>query len=258
MPFETFDKFQQATIEDLREETKSCFDKANKLGPYEWSLRLTAYTEAQFYMQELDRRDGARIADRDYKLEKWVIGLIGLEIVLSLLGIWLSIQQGVNEDLLMGKQNTILTNLQKSTSDTASTINGLLQMTNTMNGSAASTASTLRSLQSTTETMNGAIQGQLALFYEPSLNVVWNPGNHRVNVINNGRTNVQLWGYKLGSAPEVIDRASRVISPNAGFELEFTGFYPQMEQSLPKGNGTIVSTPLILYFTNEKQEEFCA
>jgi hypothetical protein len=47
--------------------------------------------QAQVYLAELDRRkqaqervDNARIAERDYVLEKWVIGLIGAELVLAI------------------------------------------------------------------------------------------------------------------------------------------------------------------------------
>lgn len=50
--------------------------------------------EAQFYMQELERRDSERISKRDLRLELIVIALIGLEIVVAVLGTVYGVREG--------------------------------------------------------------------------------------------------------------------------------------------------------------------
>ncbi len=117
----TFNDFERANKRDLEEKANDCFRKyydANTGGLDKPALLL----EAQFYMNEMDRRHQTWISRRDLMLEMAVIVLIGVEILLG------------------GKQDAVLTQLQSST---------------------AATASTLASLQGTTVQMNRAIQRQL-------------------------------------------------------------------------------------------------
>jgi hypothetical protein len=117
----TFHDFERAKKRDLKERANDCFRKyydPNTGGLDKPALLL----EAQFYMNEMDRRHQTWIGWRDLVLEIAVIVLIGVEI-------WLG-----------SKQDAVLTQLQSST---------------------AATASTLASLQGITVQMNRAIQRQL-------------------------------------------------------------------------------------------------
>src|SRR2546430_8667826 len=99
---ETFEEFEKATQRELRERAKECFEKAQPDLFTEANYANTALLqEAQFYMSELERRAGSRIALRDLLLEIVVIFLIGGEILLG-------IKAGRDEDKLMDKQNKIL------------------------------------------------------------------------------------------------------------------------------------------------------
>jgi hypothetical protein len=72
----TFEDFEKANPEKLREEARSCFDKA-EANP-SWGGAPTLLLQAQFLMMERDRREAGRIAKRDLNLEIIVIGLIAL------------------------------------------------------------------------------------------------------------------------------------------------------------------------------------
>lgn len=76
-------------------------------------------SQAQFLLAELDRRKQAKeriesekIAARDYKLEHWVIGLIGAELLLALVGIVVGWVEG-------SKQMDVLDKLNKSSAENA-------------------------------------------------------------------------------------------------------------------------------------------
>jgi hypothetical protein len=98
----TFEQMEKAKRPELRAEAKKCFEIAQDnatVNEYQAAKML----EAQFYMQELDRRHDSWIERRDFWLELAVIMLILAEIILSVYGIRLAIKQGHDEDLLMDK-----------------------------------------------------------------------------------------------------------------------------------------------------------
>src|SRR5580704_17763457 len=136
----TFDQFEKATQKELRSQAKVCFDIAQ--GSQHWDRQAAKLLEAQFYMQELDRRHDSRITRRDFWLEIAVIGLIVAETVLSIYVIKLAIRESKDEDALMDKQNKVLENLKDSS---------------------AATARTMQSVEKTMVTMNQGIHGQLGL-----------------------------------------------------------------------------------------------
>ena len=77
--------FANATEMELRQKANECFDKLESRGSAEKPALLI---EAQFYMDEIERREQDRIASRGYRLEKIVLGLevivvilIGLELI---------------------------------------------------------------------------------------------------------------------------------------------------------------------------------
>ena len=111
--------------------------------------------QAEFYMRELERRESATIANRDFgmaklshKMEVWVIILIGFEIVLSLFGIWynwhennrqqqnFTEQQKLQKDQF-DKQQTVLSNMLTNSTDTATLLGELKDSINTLNATSA-------------------------------------------------------------------------------------------------------------------------
>lgn len=77
------DEFEKATEKDLRRKANECFDKLKDSGSQEWPALLLS---AQFYMDEIERREHDRVARRDLFLELVVILLIGLEIYFGITG----------------------------------------------------------------------------------------------------------------------------------------------------------------------------
>ncbi len=131
----TFEQFEKARPEDLKAQAKECFDLINSPQiPNEF--QVAKLLEAQFYMQELDRRHGSWVATRDLILEIVVIVLIGAEIVLA-------VKQGVDEGVMMDKQNAILSKLNDSSSATATSMRLLAGMTKAMSDDIRTTSRTL-------------------------------------------------------------------------------------------------------------------
>jgi hypothetical protein len=244
----TFEELEKADTSQLREEVVRRFNQYNATSPG----GIEHLWEAQFYIGEIDRRQAGlerqedrRIALRDFRMEWAVISLIGLELVAAVWGIALGVSQGREDRVLMDKQNRILSDLQSATSTTATTMKNL-------ETSSAATAKTLLALQSTMERMSQASQGQLALFYDVSLNIFWDAANKSLRLSNNGRTNISLVGVKFGDKqPAFVP--PQVIAPN-GMYTEQVSDIDEAMASLPKG--TSRSFPLLLFLKNAKQEEF--
>jgi hypothetical protein len=138
---------------ELRSRINACFETAETPG-YE---RGPLYSQAEFYMRELEHRRDSWVSIRDFVLETVVIILIGLEL-------WFGAYEG-------NKQRAILNDLQESS---------------------AATVSMLASLQTTTEQMNAAAQNQLSLNYEVSLGLVVDAFNSDLQIINSGRTSLEV------------------------------------------------------------------
>jgi hypothetical protein len=229
----TFEEFEKADPRKLRELAMNNFDAAQYLVG---ELKTPYMLEAQFYMQELDRREGSRVALRDFRMEVCVIGLIGLEIVLAILGIWLAIKQGNNDDNLMKKQNVILTNLQTSTADTATAMKGLSDLTKAMSDNTSASARTLLSLRSTTQEMNKGVHDQIALFYDPSVLVTYNQTNNNIVFTNTGRSSVKLTKLEMDEQLRVIAGAPMLIVPGTSLTLDESDRYKKVSSELQKGS----------------------
>ena len=251
----TFEEFEKATDEDLTLETKRCFDLYTG-GTIGGGDRPALLLEAQFYMQELGRREDARVASRDYGLEIWVILLIGIEIILSLAGIGLAIYEGRHDDLMMSKQNGILTNLQRSTADSANAIKNLADLTKTMADNTSASSNSLSSLKATTERMNQGVQDQLNLFYEPSVVGSFSSPTKQMQVFNTGRTAVELWGSKFRNDSPVFFPVAQVMPPGEGYTFRSNDFFGGLEQLEPKGSTVMI--PLELYIKTQRGKKFVA
>lgn len=206
---------------ELRWKADEAFQKADEKGP-------GYFMEAQFYVQELDRRHDSWISTRDLILEVVIIAMIGWEIYM-----------GYHQER-----------------DQATNFTAQQAVLGQMLTSARATADTLTSLATTTNSMNTALQKQLALFYDVSLNVLYEAGTKRINVVNQGRTNVQLWSVQFAGAPPIIDTEGRNIEANgAGWEFDVTQQYDALRAQTIVGRQR-TRVPLELYVKNARGEEF--
>jgi hypothetical protein len=234
-----FDEFEKATDDQLKAEAKRCFDESRRQTPGDLQYKAPLMLEAQFYMQERDRRDSSRVARRDLWLEVSVIGLICAEIVLSIWGIKLSIKQGADEDTMMQKQNGILTNLQQSTSQTTNTLDNLAVLTKAMSDNTLASSKTLLSLRGTTEAMNTGVHDQIALFYDPTITMTFTPEQKRIQFTNTGRSNLTLTSLKINNELKNLG-GPQLITGNAGYYVEAASVYNSVSAELPKGKIQIV------------------
>lgn len=115
-----FEEFETASLKTLRREAKFCFSEyqdPNTGGMDKPALLL----EAQFYMNEMDRRHGNRVANRDLILELIVIALILGEIIMS-------VYEGNIQAKLIAQENAVLQHLDDSTKKTAESMGTLLSL----------------------------------------------------------------------------------------------------------------------------------
>jgi hypothetical protein len=196
-------------------------------------LQQADVVAAQFYMNELDRREKRRAdakRDRidtrrrrvDLLLELLIVALIGSELFFA----W---SEGE-------KQFKALNNLEKSSE---------------------ATAKTLATLQETMKEMNRGVQSELGLSYEVSLNVKYDITTDRANVTNEGRTSVTLWGSKIGSAATVMEKGPRTLTPGMPYSIVTREVYAGFAGPTPVG---VVKPPVpfVMFLKNERGEEFVA
>jgi hypothetical protein len=214
----TFEEFEKATPKQLRDFAKARFETANTVGSAHAGTPALLL-EAQFYLAEIDRREAnknrredRRVSLRDLLLEIVVIVLIGVEIMLA-------VRQGVDEDLLMAKQNAILTNLQTASSATAD-----------------------------------ALKAQLELFYDVSVNFFYVPAQKMFRITNNGRTNITLEGSKFGTDATTMNATPLVVVPTGSWDFKAQPWSDTMRPRVAKGSSQAV--PLLIYLKNEKKDEF--
>jgi flagellar basal body-associated protein FliL len=228
----TFEELENASNEELRREITDRFNRYTETAP----AGVERLWEAQFYMQELDRRDGSKIARRDMKLELIVIALIVAEIGFAIWGMVLANKEANEQAQLLVGQTHSLQALASNTEKTANLLAGL---------------------QSSTESVRIAVQDQLAIFYSVSVNFLWHSDSKRLQLINNGHTNVSYWGYQLQivSAPAMMEPGERIITPAASYMVQFSQLYEALVKAIPKQKGT-QSLPISIFLTNYKGDQF--
>jgi hypothetical protein len=220
----TLEELNKLSKKELRQKTNEAFaqTKASYVGRTE---RDKYYAEARFYIDELERRSTSWISIRDLILEIFVIALIGWEIHM---GYRQESQQAKDFD----KQQIVLKNMETSSEETAKL---------------------LQSLDHSMESTKNAVQGQLAVFYDPSVLVRFIP-TERLNVLNNGHTNITLWGSKFGKESAIFLEVPNVLPPNGGYEFHAEGMYRQLSEKLR--NGQNLSMPYEIYIKNELGHKF--
>lgn len=191
----TFEEFEIATDVELTRETKICFDKYNDPNQGEGN-KPALLLEAQFYMQELGRREDSQVARRDLILEIVVIVLIGLEIVLAVYGTRLAVKQGNDEDVRMTKQMEILGHLD---------------------GNMQTTAQTLLNSLTTMQSMNDRLAVELGRMSNIRLQFSYNA--KEADISNLGNVDLGFWGFKVGNLPPHIYKRPTLLKRNAAIRI---------------------------------------
>jgi hypothetical protein len=113
------------TDEELKKRANGCFIQAENTNLYQQAgpeEKQRLLIEANFYLNALIRRGDDRVSRRDFRMEVGVMVLIGLEIVLSVFGLWVGYQQ----DKVLDKQTTALTHMDASTAATSDSLQKLI------------------------------------------------------------------------------------------------------------------------------------
>jgi hypothetical protein len=123
--------------------------------------------------------------------------------------------------------------------------------------SSAATADTLVALQETSKQMNEAVQKELAVSYEVSLNVKYDITSDRIIITNEGRTSVALWGSKVGKSAIVMEKGPRTLTPGVPYSIAG----PEVAAGLG-GIGKVGEqkppVAFVMFVKNERGEEFVA
>lgn len=220
-------EIEDMTSKQLKRAIQDCFEYAPEANAVD---RLAILEEAQFYTRELENRRDSRVSIRDFILEIFVIVLIGWEIHMSYRAERLQTQN-------FEKEQQVFTNLQASS---------------------AATAGTLIALQETSKQMNEAVQKELAVSYEVSLNVKYDTTTDRIIINNEGRASVTLWGSKVGKSGILMEKAPRTLTPGVPYSI--------VGQEVATGLGGIGQvgvqkpTPVsfVMFLKNERGEELLA
>jgi hypothetical protein len=110
--------FQQKTEDELLQLAEDCFIAMDTAGVEQKPAYLL---QAQLYMNQAAKLSDSHVADRDFKmakrsfkLEVWVIVLIGIEILLSIVGLWYGIREGNKQVAVLSQLNTSATATAKA------------------------------------------------------------------------------------------------------------------------------------------------
>jgi hypothetical protein len=175
--------------------------------------------EAQFYMRELEHRQDSFTSIRDLILEIVVIALIGWEIHMSYRGERLESQNFADE-------KKVFENLEKSSSATADSL----------------------------VAVKTSLEKQLALLYDVSVAVTFDHNLKRIVLVNNGRTNLYVWGDQLNRGKRVMETKPKMITSGGSYYIIADSFYEELGRKLPKGSKDTV--PFDLFVKNEVGDSF--
>jgi hypothetical protein len=210
------------TDEELENAITACFHASPQTSQMD---RLAILLEAQFYRTEKYKRAEDRAqAERDrIETKRWkidqrneyiIIGMIGVEILLAIgLAIWADRRQTEDVDRQICALNSINATLVQ------------LQTTS------RATADAMTTLKTTTEDMNRGIQSELNLNFDPSLNFNYSPEHLGIGIVNNGPTDVAVWGYVIDTFNVRFKEPVVIAGRNSSF-IELKDFWEKSYQTI--------------------------
>lgn len=204
-------------------------------------------SEAQFFIDEIERRKQSRTGRRDLILEVVVIALIGAELIYGIVG--------GNQQLLVlqtlktsaDQQLVVLHNLNTSASETARTMKALGDKQDVV------LATQQQTLQLTGQ-MNDALQNQLGLNFAPALTLLYDQSVKSLVFQNFGKTNVFLWGVKLEGDTR-MESEPRIIapSPSTFYKIPAEDFIKIESARVPKGGSEKLHYDVYIKAANGKK-----
>jgi hypothetical protein len=208
-------------------------------------------SQAQFFLAEIERRKQAkerieseRIAARDYKLELWVIGLIGAELVLALFGIIVGWVEG-------SKQMDVLDKLSKSGAETVATLTALQKEQE------AALETQKNTLQNITA-MNQAQQAELDVNFTGALRFTGVDSNQEslhFSLRNDGKASLFLWGMRFNGQPKQMYRKALELGPGDPYPIYFENLRKKLIGDMNEG---AVFSPFEIYLKSPNGEKYIA
>jgi hypothetical protein len=203
MPLENFEKLTRAELKQKLNELFAAMKTRNNV------LRPSLLLEAQFYMQELDRRHDSWISLRDLILELVIIALIGWEV-----------HEGNRQFDLLGAMN-------RNTAATVAAMNNLRQ---DQQASLATQKTTLETITA----MNEGIQRQLGVNYEVNPEIIFLEDQKQLRVVNKGRDSLFLWGSKWRTSAVIMEKEGKFIPIGGNYFVPADSIFREID-ALPKG-----------------------
>jgi len=269
------EEFKQLSDAELRQRANECLAIVDV--PSEYIVHAAKLLQAQLYMNEISRRNDEKIAirdgemaDRSFKMEIWVIVLIGIEILIGVGGIAFGFIEG-------NKQATILDDMKKSTAATAATLQTQGTIFDTINGNTAETAKTMEKLQKAQDAsltaqqnslatlkdtlksiglMDVALQQQLNLAFAVSITITADESAKSITVANLTKTAVYIVGAKYDNEAPSKFADARFIPPNANYSFFLETIFKSASEEVPRGSQRKV--PLDLYVQSADGQEYVA
>src|ERR1700678_372143 len=162
--------FQNKTEAQLLQLADDCFVAMDTAGVEQKAAFLL---QAQLYMTRAARLGDDYVADRDFKMasrsytmEKWVIGLIGGEILLSILGLILGFYEGHQQMKVLGKLNVSAEATSQTSAAQATALPKLVDEQNKSMGSLSDMNDKLKDSLKQTTAMAAAMQKQVKILQD--------------------------------------------------------------------------------------------
>ena len=210
--FIDYQEFKNLTDDQLRQQADDAL-KAFKQA-HSASMNTALLLQAQLYMTELERRENANVSDRDfkmakrlYKMEWWVIILIGLEFAIAGISLWYGIHEG-------NKQQTVLEKTLKTAKETATAMT-------TAKDSLKNVADDQAKSREHLEKMNNQLQsslkatGKMATALEKQLDLAIDTRKHMTNLDSSSAATASTLSRQLDD----FEAAQRAILVIQNFEV---------------------------------------
>jgi hypothetical protein len=216
-----FEEFRNVSDDVISERAKNLFEAIQEGGPlYNTDLGRAALLEAQFYMQELDRRERERErqadeanAARDFKYERIIIYMIAGEIVLAIVSLIYTAHEGI-------AQNRILANLQTSIQVTAD-----------------------------------QLKEQLAIQYRMFVSASYDQSRRQITLFNSSKTEAWVWGFAFGlEHPVMIHGGPTSIPAMLILSISIQDYNPKIFDGVRQSPPSIL--PVVVYLKNAKDDEY--
>jgi len=208
--------------------------------------------QAQFYSAEIERRkqlrdriENERIAARDYKLELWVIGLIGAELLLAFVGIIVGWVEG-------SKQMDVLDKMNKSGADTVATLTTLQKEQE------AALETEKHTLENITA-MNDALQDETDFHLTEAIQYsggATGPGHQEVDFANMGGMILLFCGNKFGNDAPTMRPKPTSLNPGSSVPFDITRLVDKTMKTM--GVATQASIPFELYLQRQNGTKYVA